>query len=46
MSEFPGIQTHTHEIAPDIFRFYTRVDGVTPHGFTFNQFLIRADETR
>jgi flavorubredoxin len=38
------MQTHTHEIAPDIFRFSTRVDGVTPDGFTFNQFLIRTDE--
>lgn len=38
------MQTHTHEIAPDIFRFSTRVEGVTPDGFTFNQFLIRADE--
>lgn len=38
------MQTHTHEIAPDIFRFSTRVDGVTPDGFTFNQFLIRAEE--
>lgn len=38
------METRTHEIAPDIFRFSTRVDGVTPDGFTFNQFLIRADE--
>jgi len=38
------METKTHEIAPDIFRFSTRVDGITPDGFTFNQFLIRADE--
>lgn len=38
------METLTHEIAPDIFRFSTRVEGVTPDGFTFNQFLIRADE--
>jgi len=38
------MQTETHEIAPDIFRFSTLVDGITPDGFSFNQFLIRADE--
>jgi flavorubredoxin len=38
------MQTETHEIAPGIFRFSTFVPGVTPDGFTFNQFLIRADE--
>ena len=38
------METRTHEIAPDIFRFSTRVDGITPDGFTFNQFLIRAEE--
>jgi flavorubredoxin len=38
------METKVHEIAPDIFRFSTRIDGVTPDGFTFNQFLIRADE--
>jgi hypothetical protein len=27
-----------------IFRFSTLVPGVTPDGFTFNQFLIKADE--
>ncbi len=38
------MQTVTHEIAPDIFRFSTLVPGITPDGFGFNQFLIRADE--
>lgn len=38
------MKTDTHEIAPDIFRFSTFVPEVTPDGFTFNQFLIRADE--
>lgn len=38
------MQTDTHEIAPGIFRFSTLVPDVTPDGFTFNQFLIRADE--
>lgn len=38
------MKTDTHEIAPDIFRFSTFVPEVTSDGFTFNQFLIRADE--
>jgi flavorubredoxin len=38
------MKTDTHEIASDIFRFSTFVPEVTPDGFTFNQFLIRADE--
>lgn len=38
------MQTETHEIAADIFRFSTFVPEVSPHGFTFNQFLIRAEE--
>ena len=38
------METVTHEIAPDIFRFSTLVPGITPDGFSFNQFLIRADE--
>ena len=36
--------TKTDEIADGIFRFSTCVPGVTPDGFTFNQFLIKADE--
>jgi flavorubredoxin len=36
--------TNTTEIADGIFRFSTYVPDVTPDGFTFNQFLIRADE--
>jgi flavorubredoxin len=38
------METTTHEIADSIFRFSTFVPGITPEGFTFNQFLIRADE--
>jgi flavorubredoxin len=37
------MQTTTHEIAPDIFRFSTLVPEIAG-GFTFNQFLVRADE--
>ncbi len=38
------MQTVTDEIAPDIFRFSTLVPEITPDGFSFNQFLIRAEE--
>ena len=38
------METQTHEIADGIFRFSTFVPGITPEGFTFNQFLIRAAE--
>ncbi len=39
------MQTHTHEIADGIFRFSTLVPEVAaPAGFTFNQFLIVAEE--
>jgi flavorubredoxin len=38
------MQTETHEIADNVFRFSTFVPEVSPHGFTFNQFLIRAEE--
>lgn len=38
------METETYEIAPDIFRLSTFVPEVGPTGFTFNQFLIRADE--
>jgi flavorubredoxin len=38
------MHTETSEIAPGLFRFSTLVPGITPDGFTFNQFLIRADE--
>lgn len=37
------MKTRTDEIADGIFRFSTRTD-VTPDGFTFNQFLITAEE--
>ena len=38
------METNTHEIADGIFRFSTFVPDITPEGFTFNQFLITADE--
>jgi flavorubredoxin len=38
------MKTLTTEIANGIFRFSTCVPDVAPGGFTFNQFLIRADE--
>lgn len=38
------MQTRTDEIADGIFRFSTFVADAVPGGFTFNQFLIRADE--
>ena len=36
--------TKTHEIADGIFRFSTYIPDLTADGFTFNQFLVRADE--
>ncbi|HXI03259.1 MAG TPA: hypothetical protein VNI57_08785 [Candidatus Saccharimonadales bacterium] len=36
--------TRTDEIADGIFRISTLVPEVTPDGFTFNQFLIRAEQ--
>lgn len=38
------MQTQTDEIADGIFRISTFIPEVTPDGFTFNQFLVRADE--
>ncbi len=38
------MMTTTNEIADGIFRFSTCVPDVTPDGFTFNQFLIKAEE--
>ena len=38
------MQTKTAEIADRIFRFSTAVDGIGPQPFTFNQFLVDADE--
>jgi flavorubredoxin len=38
------METRTHEIADGIYRFSTCVPEVAPGGFTFNQFLIKADE--
>jgi len=38
------MQTRVHEIADRVYRLSTFVPAVTPQGFTFNQFLIDADE--
>jgi flavorubredoxin len=38
------METRVDEIGDRIFRFSTCVPGITPDGFTFNQFLIDADE--
>jgi flavorubredoxin len=38
------MMTKTDEIADGIFRFSTYIPDMTPEGFTFNQFLIKADE--
>ena len=38
------MHTNTHEIAERIYRFSTCIPEVAPGGFTFNQFLMDADE--
>jgi flavorubredoxin len=38
------MQTDTHEIAAGVYRFSTAVEGIGPEPFTFNQFLIEAEE--
>jgi len=38
------MQTRTDEIAEGIYRFSTFVPEITPDGFTFNQFLVKAAE--
>jgi flavorubredoxin len=38
------METRIHEIADGVYRLSTFVPAVTPDGFTFNQFLIDADE--
>lgn len=38
------MQTTIHEIAEDVYRLSTFVDDGIPGGFTFNQFLVDADE--
>jgi flavorubredoxin len=38
------MMTTTNEIADGIFRISTCVPDITPDGFTFNQFLIKAEE--
>lgn len=39
-----GLHTAVDEIAAGIFRLSTWVPGITEHGFTFNQFLVRGDQ--
>jgi flavorubredoxin len=39
-----GLQTAVDEIATETFRLSTWVPGITEHGFTFNQFLIRGEQ--
>jgi flavorubredoxin len=38
------MKTNIDEIAPDIFRFSTFIPDVGPTGFTFNQFVVRAEQ--
>jgi flavorubredoxin len=38
------MRTTTHEIADQIYRISTFVPEIAPDGFTFNQFLVNADE--
>jgi flavorubredoxin len=38
------MRTTTHEIADQIYRISTFVPEIAPGGFTFNQFLVNADE--
>ena len=38
------METKTDEIAAGVYRFSTAVSGIGPESFTFNQFLIDADE--
>ncbi len=38
------METQVDEIADNIFRLSTFIPDVTPSGFTFNQYLIKADE--
>ena len=38
------METKTHEIAAGVYRFSTAVTGIGPEPFTFNQFLVDADE--
>lgn len=38
------METHTDEIAEDIYRISTFIPEVGPTGFTFNQFLVDAEE--
>lgn len=39
------METRVDEIAPDIFRLSTVVEEAAPGGFTFNQFVVRGEES-
>ena len=39
-----SMETTVHEIAQDVYRLSTTVPDAVPGGFTFNQYLIDADE--
>jgi len=39
------MQTNTYEMADRIFRLSTCVSEAAPGGFTFNQFLVDADDS-
>jgi flavorubredoxin len=43
-AQHDGMHTTVHEIAEDVYRMSTYVDDGVPGGFTFNQFLVAADE--
>src|SRR5687767_3098812 len=40
----PFMETTVHEIAQDVYRLSTCIPDAAPGGFTFNQYLIDADE--
>jgi flavorubredoxin len=44
MGPTPAFATRTDEIADGIFRFSTCIPDITPGGFTFNQYLVTADQ--
>ena len=38
------METKVDEVADGIYRFSTCIPGIMPNGFTFNQYLVKADE--
>jgi hypothetical protein len=44
LNALKGMQASVHEIAPGIFRISSFVPQIGPTGFTFNQFLVVAEE--